>query len=195
MLWRRRQAGDETFFSAAQISAQRHSPPPSPTIIYPTSRSHNNPRRSPVANLSLDCPSVVPQLSLSCPSSSPRLNPTSTPNTPHLSQSQAQTKLNHQQQSVPTTGSNTAPPSSCLHLIKSWRLNTPTHHLYQPQIHPCLQLIKPQRSSHRSRLVRTTRPQLPRYPVLAAWVTTHLQLMQAQPIDWTRIRHGSNTPK
>ena len=110
--------------------------PPSPALSSPTSRSHNNPRRSPVANLSLDCPSAVPhpapgsiqrppQTHPTCPSSSPR-------------------RLTHLQQSVHTPGSIAAPPSSCLQLIKSCRLNTPTHHLYQLQIQPCLQLVKPQ---------------------------------------------------
>ena len=118
----------------------------------------------------------VAHLSLTCPSSRTR-------------------PLTHPQQSVHTHGSRTAPPSSCLQLIKSWRLNPATHRLYQLQIQPYLKLIQPQRSSHRNRLVRTTRPQLPRYPVLATWVTSHLQRVQAQPIDWTRFRHGSNTPK
>ena len=212
------QARDETFSSAAQISAQRHSPPPSPAISYtiqvsqPFAHLRRTPEATPIPGPSNSLTSVaylqqpliqptqpltisVTRLSFTCPSSSPRLNPTSTSNTPHLSLIQPQAKLTHPQQSVTTPGSRTAPPSSCLQLIKSCQLHTPTHHLYQLQIQLCLQLIKPQRSSHRSRLVRTTHSQQPRYPALAAWVTSHLQLMQAQPIDWTRFRHGSNTPK
>ena len=156
MLWRRRQVGDETFSSAAQISSQRHSPPPSPAISYLTSRS-------------LRCPSAVPQLSL------------------------IQSTATHPQQSVSTPGSRTAPPSSCLQLIKSWCLNTSTHHLHQLQIQPCLQLMQPQQLLAAADLY--AQPfSLPRYPVSAEWVTTHLQLIQAQSIDWKRFRHESTHP-
>ena len=72
-------------------------------------------------------------MSLHCPSDVPR-----------LSLIQPQAKLTHRQQSVHTPGSRTAPPSSCLQLIKPRRLNTATHHLYQLQIQPHLQLIKSQ---------------------------------------------------
>ncbi len=72
-------------------------------------------------------------MSLHCPSDVPR-----------LSLIQPQAKLTHRQQSVTTPGSRTAPPSSCLQLIKPRRLNTATHHLYQLQIQPHLQLIKSQ---------------------------------------------------
>lgn len=108
-----------------KFQRRRHSPPQSPAISYPTSRSpshsHLSPAYpSPVAHPATTQPHARVRLSPTCPSSRP------------------QTKLTHPQQSVHTPGSNTAPTSSCL------QLSTPTPHLYQLQIQPCLKLIKPQ---------------------------------------------------
>ena len=43
-----------------KFQRRRHSPPPSPTIIYSTYRSTHHLRRSPVAHLSFRCPSTFP---------------------------------------------------------------------------------------------------------------------------------------
>ena len=88
----------------------------------PSSTQRPDPITTAVAHMSFRCPSPVPQLSLI----------------------KAQTKLPHPHHSVPTPESKAAPPSSCLQLIKSWKLITTTSHLYPLQIQPHLQLIQPQ---------------------------------------------------